>query len=202
MAKSPTEICNLAISWLGGNTLLSLENDSSKEAILCRANYDPSRKSVLEEREWTFSVKRKVLTPLASVPAFGYNYEFLVPSDLLVAIGVYSPRQSDNPHAPMLIHTIEDNKILANKAEILLKYKSDIENTVRFSALFDQALAAHIASNITIALTENATLMERMVDLYEDKLRRAISSDSLQGSRERIERSTMENSRRLGVLLD
>lgn len=201
MAKSPTEICNLAISWVGGNKLTSLQDDTSKEAVLCRANYDMSRKAVLEEREWTFSVKRKVLTPLASTPEFGYSYEFLVPPDLLTTIGVYDPSHGNRPRPPMLSHVVEDNKILADKAKILVKYRSDIENTNRFSSLFDQALAAHIASNIAIPLTENSALHEKMVLIYEDKLQRAIASDSLQGSREMLETSQMESSRRIGVPL-
>ena len=202
MAKSPTEICNLAISWVGGNKLTSLDDDESKEAVLCRANYNLSRKAVLEEREWTFSVKRRELTPLASTPEFGYSYEFLVPSDLLATIGVYDPNHFNLSRPPMLSHVVEDNHILADKASILVKYKSDVENTTRFSALFDQALAAHIASNIAIPLTENSSLHDKMVLIYDDKLQRATSSDSLQGSRELLEKSQMEESRRVGAGLD
>ena len=202
MARSSTEICNLALSWVGGNKISSLADDESKEAVLCRANYDMSRKAVLEEREWTFSVKRLVLTPLATKPLFGYSYEFLVPPDLLASISVYAPNQINNTNPPMLLHVVEDNKILANIAEILVKYKGDVENTTRFSALFDQALAAHIGANIAIPLTENSSLHDKLLLIYDDKLQRATSSDSLQGSRERLEISQMEQSRRVGVGLD
>ncbi len=199
MAKSKTEICNLAISWLGGNTIMSVDDDESLEARLCRANYDMSRRAVLEEREWTFAVKRGSLTPLAATPEFGYSSSFLVPPDLLRSIGVYAPRDDDRTQPPMLKHVIEGGMIYANLNEISIKYIYDLQNTKKFSSLFDQTLASHIARNICLALTENATQQDRMQNLYEDNLNRAASSDGLQGSREMLEQSQMEQSRRMFV---
>lgn len=199
MAKSKTEICNLAVSWLGGTKIMSVNDDDSFSARLCRANYDMSRKAVLEEREWTFAVTRGVLTPLLDAPSFGYNYKFLVPPDFLRIIGVYNPSHSGAINPPMEQHLIEGNKILANISEINVKAVFDVTNTTMFSSLFDQALAAHVAMNIAIPLTESKQMLEDMKFLYEDKLQKAISSDSLQGSRERLETSQLENSRRMFV---
>ena len=199
MAKSKTEVCNLAVSWLGGKRITSIDDDTTIEARLCRANYDLSRQAVLEEREWTFAVKRAQLTPLAETPLFGYNYKFLLPPDLLVLINAYDPRHSNLKAPPGASHVREENNIFADTAEINIKYISDLENTNRFSGLFTQAVAAHIAANIAVALTENAKQQERMIIMYEDKLNRAITSDSLQGSNERIETSQLEKSRRMFV---
>ncbi len=199
MAKSKTEICNLAVSWLAGESIMSVDDDQSLEARLCRANYDMSRRAVLEEREWTFAIKRDTLTPLAIASEFGYAYSFLVPPDLRRSIGVYSPAQADRAQPEMLQHVLEDSHIYANIAEIHIKYIWDLTNTNKFSGLFDQTLAAHIAANIAIPLTENAVQQERMYALYENNLNKAASSDGLQGSRERLEISQMEKSRRMFV---
>ncbi len=199
MAKSKTEICNLAVSWLGGRQITNVETDPGLEARLCRANYDPSRKAVLEEREWTFAIKRDSLTPLAESPKFGYSYKFLLPSDFLRLISVYDPGQSNRASPETIVHVKEENHIYADLETIDVKYIMDLKNTNRFSALFDQALAGHIAANIAISLTENASHQGRMVLMYEDKLNKAITSDSLQGSRERLQTSQLEKSRRMFV---
>jgi hypothetical protein len=199
MAKSKTEICNLAVGWLGGNRLTSVDDDQTKEAELCRDNYDLSRKAVLEEREWTFAIKRASVTPLTEVPLFGYNYKFLLPSDLLDMINAYDPRHSGLRNPPGIPHVIEGDEMYADLETVNIKFIFDLRDTNKFSGLFDQALAAHIAANISIPLTENAKQFERMMALYEINLEKAITSDSLQGSNERIETSQLEKARRMFV---
>lgn len=198
MAASSVEICNLAISWLGGSRITSLDDDSD-EARICKANYDSSRRAVLEEREWTFAIKRVQLSQLSETPLFGYAHKFLVPSDLLYSIGVYDPAHATRVNPPQERHVLENNSILADIPLIDLKYIYDVTNTKLFSPLFDQALAAHIAVNICIPLTENSAHFERMAKLYEYNLERAISSNSLQGTREHLQTSEMEASRRITV---
>ena len=198
MAKSKAEICNLAISWLGGQHIFSIDDDQSLEARLCRANYDMSRTAVLEEREWTFAVERKLLTPLAEEPLFEFSYAFLEPPESQKILGVYDTKNTHGKLVP-LKYRKEGNVIYANHAQVFVRYTIDLTNTKRFSALFDQALAAHIASNIAVALTENAGMQEQMITLYEMKLEKAISSDSLQGSNEKLETSQLERTRRLHV---
>ena len=196
MASSATEICNLTISWLAGNSILSL-NDDSEEARLCKANYDPGRRAVLEEREWTFAVKRVQLPALAEPPLFGWKFKFLVPPDLLYSIGVYDPGHANIKKPPQMEHVVEGREILADKSIINLKYISDVTNTQQFSPLFDQALAAYIGINIAIPLTENAVQFDRMAGLYDIKLNDAIASNSLQGTREQLQQSQLEQSRRI-----
>ncbi len=198
MAASDVEICNLAISWLAGSRITSLTDDS-REANLCLANYDSSRRAVLEEREWTFAVKRIQLSQLAGIPLFGYNYKFLVPSDLLYSIGVYNPSHASRPNPPQERHAFENNNILSDISSIDLKYISDVTNTKLFSPLFDQAVASHIAMNICIPLTENSKHFERMAKLYDYNLNRAGSSNGLQGTREMLQTSQLEAARRISV---
>lgn len=191
MASSSTKIANLAISWVAGKRITSLENDQSTEAILCRENYDSSRRAVLEEREWTFALKRVVLNPLVNTPPFGFSAQFKLPADCLKVASVQDPRDNN------VNYVIEEDNILCDEAELNVRYTFDLTNTVRFSELFTEALAAHIASKIALPLSKNRTLMADMLLLYDDHLERAISTDSLQGSRERLRRSQQERSRRM-----
>lgn len=195
-ANSPTEICNLALSWVAGNRLTSLDDDESTEAILCRANYDMSRRALLEEREWTFAIRRTQLSRLNSEPPFGYMYWYQLPSDCLNVMDVLDANGQD------VQHRVEDNKILCNDAELYIRYKFDLNNTTRWTNLFTHALAAHVAFKIAIPLTENRSLMADMLQLFEAYLEKAVSTDALQGSRERLKRSQQERVRRHHVGFD
>lgn len=202
MASNKTEICNMAVSWLGGKRITSVDDDDTLEARLCRANYDLARKAVLEDREWTFAVKRDMFTPLVDPPLFGFSYAFEIPAYVLRVINVYDPGMSNRTHLIGIDHVIEGNKIYANLETIYVRYIEDVEITTFFSALFDQALAAYIAANIAVGLTENQSMQENMHMLYLMKLDAAAASDSLQGTREMLDRSTLERSRRLHVGID
>jgi hypothetical protein len=191
MATSSTAVCNLAITWVAGNRITSLADDQSTEAILCRENYDPSRRAVLEEREWTFALKRTVLNPLVGTPAFGFARMFKLPADCLKVVSCQDARLND------VNYVIEDGNILSDEQSVYIRYTYDLDNTNKFSELFTDALAAHIASKIALPLSKNRSLMGDMLTLYGDMLERAISTDSLQGSREKLKRSQQERSRRM-----
>ncbi len=196
MATSYIEICNLALSFVGGARITSFDG-SSREAILCEANYDLGRRAVLEERDWTFAINRDTLNATADVPKYGFSYTFLLPNDSMRIIQVYNLNEGLDPNPRGTQYKVEDTYIYANDSTIDVRYIFDQINTKRFSPLFDQTLAAFIAKNIAVPLTKNNTLMQNMTALYDESLSRAAASNGLQGSREKLVRSTLENSRRL-----
>ena len=52
-----TEICNIALGYLGANRITSLDiEEDSTEHLLCSENYEILRDAVLEEREWTLQL--------------------------------------------------------------------------------------------------------------------------------------------------
>ena len=67
---SEVSICNQAISWLGGKSIISLD-DGTTEANLCKANYDHLRDVVLEAKAWTFAIKRVQFAKLSEDPLYG-----------------------------------------------------------------------------------------------------------------------------------
>ena len=65
MAISEVSICNQALSWLGQETITSLD-DQATTAVWMNANYDLLRDSVMEARMWTFATVRAVSTSVPS----------------------------------------------------------------------------------------------------------------------------------------
>jgi len=203
MAASAIEICNMMLTWLSTKQIVTFDDLNSKESEFCNANYGPSRRSVLEIREWSFATKRVELNALAATPVFGYDYKFILPENSLRILGVYNPLDTGSSNPPTEQHKIEVDDgttvILANISVIHVKYIFDQKNPVLFSPAFDQALAAYMGYNGAVPLTQDKDQQVRMFGVYKDLLEEATFADSLQGSRELLETSQLENSRRMFV---
>jgi len=57
-----TDIANLAISHIGGNTLTALSTDTTPQAIVCRKWFDLARDEALSGHAWNFATLRARLT--------------------------------------------------------------------------------------------------------------------------------------------
>lgn len=208
MATSVVSICNQALGWLGANLITSL-NDDNKEAALCKANYPDIRDAVLEEREWTFCVRRISLSPTVVEPVYGYTNQFLLPPDVIRILNVPDTRfgdtddnligtglggQHEGPdQQPQLstfrVESLEETTatgkvILANVDSLFLRVIWRVTNIQLYSPMFIQSLAARIAADLAIPLTQNRTLQKDMWQLYQMKLSRAGAMDGIQGKME------------------
>lgn len=180
MAVSKVSICNLALSWLAGNLITSLD-DETIEAQLCSANYDLSRDSVLEAMAWTFATKRYYLTPEVDAPQWGYPHQFTIPAEVITVLEV-----TQNPSVPNGANDLdwrrEGHYIVCDSTEIYIKAIYRVVDPIRFPPNFIQALAARIATEIAIPLTESMDMMRAMEGKYKDRLYTAAGTDGLQGT--------------------
>ncbi len=176
MAQSEVDICNLALGWLGGNIITSL-NDQSTEAKLCKANYELCRDVVLEERDWTFASTRLALAPATPAPEFGEYNGFQIPSDAIRILDADA-----DPDFRYKRHWLkEENFILMNNDVCYIRYTKQIDDPTKFSKGFDHAFAARLALDICIPLTHSRELQVEMANLYASKLQSAGAMDGLQG---------------------
>jgi len=195
---SEVSICNLAVSWLSGNLITSLD-DPQKEAKLCKANYADARDAVLEDADWTFATRRYRLTPEVAVPIYGYSHQFLIPYDVIRIIAVSKTGTNDSTNEETGLDWLkEENHILANEAVVYVRAIFRITDTNKFDSSFKHALAARIASDIAIPLTKSRSMQETMYALYQTKLGNAKSNDGRQGKREQIQAVQLTRARRAG----
>lgn len=187
---SKVGICNMAIGWLGGTLITSID-DESAEAALCKTNYEECRDAVLEERDWSFATSRKVLSPSGTPPDFGYGNQFTLPADCLRVLAV-----SSNPGFTRKIDwEKEGNKVLADGEIVYVRYIRQVADETQFSSGFTQAFAARIAMEIALPLTSSAEMQQQMQQLYSVKLERAGAMDGMQGNN----KPTMRHSKLLDV---
>ena len=185
MSVGDTEItvCNLAVSWLGGNLIKSEADDDelpatlTTEGILCNANYDTCRNQTLEARNWTFATARGTLTPSVVDPAFGYTYAFTITAGWLRLIDV----DSDVGFTQREHWVREEDRILCDFTPAYVMYIATITDPVEFSANFVDALASRIAANIALPLTGSKDLEKLMEAKYINALETGGAMDGLQG---------------------
>ena len=190
MASSEVAICNQALGWLGGTLITSLTDDSD-EAKLCNANYASLRDAVLEEREWTFAVERITPARLAAAPEYGFAYQFEIPPSVIRVLQVSQKGATANLTAEAYSTGLgtydaiewvrEGSTIRCDAEEIYARVIQQVTDTTKFSPAFDQALAARIAMDLAIPLTESRTLQRDMAAMYGEKINLAAASDGMQG---------------------
>ncbi|MCK4897659.1 MAG: hypothetical protein KAS38_02690 [Anaerolineales bacterium] len=201
MATSPTQIANLALSWIGQNQINALGDDQN-EAIVMNANFALSRDKVLNDYAWTFAIRREILAPVVTPPAFGFDNQFLIPSDVLYVHRVLRPSVAGGTIFSIRSRTgvnadwvREGQFILSREAVVHCIFVIQITNADLFSPSFIHALAARLAADTCLTFTENRKLKEDMEIMYQTKLADAAFADGRQGRTERIQSNILTGAR-------
>lgn len=197
LGVSDVAICNQAIGWVGGNLIISLDQEQT-EAQLAKANYALLRNALLEAADWTFAMRRFVPPQLAIGPAWGYPYNFQLPSDVLRVCYV---GQSARPEEgdPVASWVREGHTILAEQSQIFVRAVVEIADPNLFSPLFTQALAARLAMDLAIPIANSRSLQSDMANLFASKMAEAVAQDAKQGRARLIRAPGMKLARRAGA---
>lgn len=166
------DIADMALVLLGQDALTSYDEDS-RNARAIRSFYESSRLSVLEDYKWSFSTKRQELSPLASTPAFGWEYQFSLPHDFLKEQYVYS-----NTGTRINNYRIESGKLLCDESVIRLVYTWDNDVPSTWSAKFSELLATKLAAKACYRVTQSRTEANSLMDEYRTSLIETIGNDS------------------------
>jgi hypothetical protein len=175
---SPLEICNSALTKLGGRRIDSL-TQNIKEARLCNEAYPLLRDELLQSHPWNFATARVELAQLTSIPAFDYDYEYQLPSDCLRVIDIENPDYD-------IKWEVSGDKLLSNEETVKIKYIKKETNTSKFSPVFIQALSLRLAWDLAYSLIQSGTQAQYWQSAYENYLRSARSYDSQEGKPEEV----------------
>lgn len=189
---SKIDICNYALKRCGGNTIISL-SDNTESGRLANLYYDQTRRELLREFQWAFAKKRANLTLLTSTPVMDYDYEFQLPSDCLRVLFLNQKR--DN-------YEIEGRKLLSDNNQASILYISDVEEEGQFDPLFVKALSYNLATKFSWALHQEQGVYQQLQQEYEAIILPIAKTISSQESRRRNRlprQSDWINSRYVGV---
>lgn len=168
---SVVDICNGALNQLGASTILSLTEDS-KNARLCNARYTQVRDYIFRSHPWNCLQKRVQLPADTDTPAWGFSYQYTLPSDCLRLLRILD-YDSD--------YKVEGRKIVTNNSSMKILYVARIEDPNEYDELLRETLSAALAADIAYAVTSSNPLTANMYNLLKDKLKEARFVDATEG---------------------
>lgn len=190
---STIEICNAALLKIGSSRITSLDDDSVAAAA-CKSLFAMLRNQVLEEADWSFAIRRVILAPDSTTPAWNYSNRFKKPTNCLRVITARD--NPDEQYNNLLDWSIENDYILADTEVLYVKYVSEVADTTTFSPLFVAALTALLAHHLATQLANSPTLAGNYYQIYIRELSSAKSSDGIQGRNRRIRTGRLVERRR------
>ena len=168
MATSVVQIVNNALVKIGANAILTLTEDS-EAARAANLIYEQVRDACIRDHVWNFAVNRVELAQNSVAPAFGFAYQYNVPSDCLRVL------QMENVD---MFYKIERGKLLTDEGTAKILYLARVEDVNLFDAMFVEALSARLAAELSVTLSESNTLYSNMMEMYQRKVADARSMDA------------------------
>lgn len=181
---SVTAICNRALTKLGDSRILDITDDN-KQARTMNSMFTIVRDAELRARVWNFSKTRVSLAADIDTPAWGYDYQYSLPSDCLrvLQIGQYYPLASltDYMTGDERPYSIESGKILANDDGPLdIIYVSSVADVSLWDSCFCEVMAAKLALEACETLTQSNTKRQLAERDYVSAVTAAIRSNALE----------------------
>ena len=185
-------ICNRALSYLKAQPITSLTDGTESARIVSRV-YDYLRDELLRAHPWNFATKRAALARLSTTPAWGYDYQFALPTDclrVLAAVGSDETEISD--------FKIESRNLLTNEEAVYLLYVYRVTDPAQYDALFSAALSYRIISEIAYELTSSTAAAEASEKMFDRRISEARGVDAREGTPETVYRPTTWYAARFG----
>lgn len=161
-------ICSNALLMLGGQTINDFSDPVDRAKIAANL-YPIIRDDLLRTHPWNCTIKRVLLAPDATPPAFGYANQFELPADFLRVLEVGQAGQQ-------IDYLVEGRSILADATSVELRYVylNEVENTwdANLVTLLTLAMAAAMAYPITQSTSVRDSLRQELE--YAKKVARAV----------------------------
>jgi len=181
LVSEPSEvaICNLALQDIGRGLTITALDENSQAARVCRLRYPFARDACLRAYDWNFAAGRARLPALAEPPPFGFANAYQLPPDCLFVRDVEGGDEYG--------WTVESGKLLTDlSAPLYIRYTRAVTNVAAFDPLFAETLAARIASEVAISLSESIGKAQSLWQVYQSKLAEARRRDAQEGGPEEV----------------
>ncbi len=184
------EICNTALITIGDAPITGFPPaDGSKRAQQCAAIYDDVRRSVLRAHPWSSSVRAVILSPDSDPPAFGFSYSFTMPGDCLRVLSISDDFEE---------YVIRGRKIWCNINIVELTYIFDNDNESTYDSLMTSAMSWAMASRLSYAIPNSASLMQMMESKFQETIEAAKSMNGLEYPFDGFPESVLITNRSIG----
>ena len=168
---SVVQICNSALNQLGASSITAL-TENSKNARICNERYETIRDAVYRSHPWNCLVKRVQLAQDSDTPAWGFSFQYTLPSDCLRVLQI-KDYDAD--------YKIEGRKLLIEESEVYLIYLAIETDVNQLDILLRETISAALAQDISYAITSNLQVAKLMAEKYQAKLSEARHTDASEG---------------------
>lgn len=180
-------ICNMALGWLGARKITQLDEVSplSTEEELCARFYDSALDAVLEARAWTFATKRITAGPAASTGLADFPSKYPIPSTVVRVLSC-----DDGGGSNLIRWRREGDYILTETspttlyAKVVANETDPLIDPLRFPPGFARAVAARLAADLAVTMTENVALARHLEEKAARELALAGRYEGIQGTSE------------------
>lgn len=176
-----TGIVNQALVRLGQSPVLSLEDGRARDA---KQRYDDVVSGLLEmQPPWNFATRRATLTATtATAPVWGYSAAYPLPEDFKLLI-----RLEGNTDPFRIEHdTASGSVLLTDGGSVNILYVANITDAALWPQLFADVVAARLAWQIGLKITNDARQVEQLKSEYQEALDDARYSDATQAPIEQV----------------
>lgn len=173
-SPSEVEICNLALTRLGADSIRSFDEDN-KRARLSQITYKHVRDLFLEDYEWTFNTAYKPLALLSNETHPNFTYVYSMPSNCLYARQILD---SEGTLSSTVKWEVFYKKIATDVEDAWLRYSLAITATGYFPMYFVEAVAAQIAVELAPAIVQDKKRQDTLIKMAEARLYQARDKDA------------------------
>lgn len=142
---------------LGQSPIASMTEDTTM-ATLCANLYPLARLDVMRSHPWNCLVKRVVLAPLSTAPAFDWAYQHQLPGDWLRTLQV---GETGDPTEC----EVEGRRILADTNVVKLRYVADVTEG-DWDALLVHVMTKRMEMDLAYPVTKSTSLRDSLRTEY------------------------------------
>lgn len=181
---SKTEIANRALTKLGEDRIIDLLDDTERARTL-NSLYDTCLDAELRSHLWNFATKRASLPRMVDIPAYGFEFQYQLPSDLVRLIQVndwwYWRGGADYYGSSNSEYQVEGRLILTNyNAPLPIRYIARVDEPGLYDALFVEAFSCKLAMEACERITQSNTKLQAVQQQYMASIRAAVRADALE----------------------
>ena len=167
---SAVEICSNALLLLGDKPISDFSENNDRTRIVSNI-YAMKRDKVLRLNDWKCAIKRVILSPDATAPAFEWGYRYLLPADWLrtLSVGPSTPDQDD--------YEQEGRYLLMDLSSCYLRYVYRNEDESTWDALLIDAMTQVMVAALTYPITKSTSKQATEEEIVRDVLKTARAVD-------------------------
>lgn len=166
------EIVNMALGYLGVENISDIDENTA-QARLARLFYDMTRDSILRGFAWTFALKQWSCPAVKNAPIFKkYSFGCQKPVECLRFLHAADPSIKCELAGEYIYSDVNPTDIIGVRR---------IENEGEFDSVFTEVFTLKLAVQMSIVLSDDKGLRDRLSNDYESLIKTAKVKSALEG---------------------